>query len=163
MIIGSGLIATAFQNFKNENYIIFASGVSNSLENSQIEFNREINLLKEIAKYKKKIVYFSTTALQQDLNDYTPYLTHKRNIEEILLKKNDIVIRLPQVVGSNQNHFNLIPFLYNSIKQEKHFYIKKNTFRSLLDIDDIVKLTRVIIEKKFSIDNFINFINPFYI
>ena len=39
MIIGSGLIATAFQNFKNENYIIFASGVSNSLENSQIEFN----------------------------------------------------------------------------------------------------------------------------
>ena len=43
MIIGNGLIASAFAS-TNENYsdyIIFASGVSSSKENSDVEYNRE--------------------------------------------------------------------------------------------------------------------------
>ena len=47
MIIGNGLLAKAFIEYKNnDEIVIFASGVSNSLEEKQSEFKRETDLLK---------------------------------------------------------------------------------------------------------------------
>ena len=62
MIIGNGQIAKEFKKkkslFKNE--IIFASGNANSKNKKEIEFKREINLLKSTLKEykKKKIILF---------------------------------------------------------------------------------------------------------
>ena len=47
MIIGNGLIAKSLQEIDSENVLFFASGVSNSLETRDSEFEREYFLLKE--------------------------------------------------------------------------------------------------------------------
>ena len=61
MVIGNGLIASAFERYKNnDDIIIFASGVSNSQETSELAFNREINLMKRYLNLDKKLIYFST-------------------------------------------------------------------------------------------------------
>ena len=60
MIVGNGLIAKAFDNFKDDKVIIFASGVSNSLEQRKQEFDRENILSNVINENPEKIVYFST-------------------------------------------------------------------------------------------------------
>ncbi len=47
MVIGNGLIGCIFSSFtKNDEIIIFASGVSNSKESNKNEFDREEKLLK---------------------------------------------------------------------------------------------------------------------
>ena len=67
----------------------------------------------------EKIIYFSTTALNQDIISHNPYLLHK-NIEEILSHKK-YHNKTSQVIGFNQNQNNLI-YLYNSARQGKHFF-----------------------------------------
>ena len=46
MIIGSGLLASEFSDLEeNNSIVIFASGVSNSLETNNAKFNREEQLI----------------------------------------------------------------------------------------------------------------------
>ena len=54
MIIGKGLIASAFKEYRNHECIIFASGVSNSLEIENSQFEREEHLLRKTINLKKK-------------------------------------------------------------------------------------------------------------
>jgi hypothetical protein len=63
MIVGNGLIAREFKNFEHEEVVYFASGVSNSINPSQSDFNREQKLLIESLKTRKPLVYFSTTSV----------------------------------------------------------------------------------------------------
>ena len=66
MIIGNGLIANVFGDYKeNDNYVIFASGVSDSTNMDESAFKREEQLLNEITTlYKEKIIiYFSTCSI----------------------------------------------------------------------------------------------------
>ena len=60
MIIGSGFIANSFRksNFNTKDYIIFASGVSNSKEDKSKNFEREVKLLKKYSKFEKSFIYF---------------------------------------------------------------------------------------------------------
>ena len=70
MIIGNGLLAQAFSEYNNNDEIlIFASGVSNSLEEKESEFDREAKLLKSvITNYPDKtMVYFSTCSVYDKL------------------------------------------------------------------------------------------------
>lgn len=48
MIIGNGLLGSAFIEFDLPEVVFFASGVSNSSEISEKEFNREENLIHKI-------------------------------------------------------------------------------------------------------------------
>ena len=54
MIVGNGLIASSFIKHDNDDVIIFASGVSNSLETNQDKFDREIDLLKSYMNIRDK-------------------------------------------------------------------------------------------------------------
>lgn len=58
MIIGTGLIANSLKEIDSEDVIFFASGVSNSLETRQSEFEREYNLLKNTFENNKEINLF---------------------------------------------------------------------------------------------------------
>jgi nucleoside-diphosphate-sugar epimerase len=142
MIIGSGLIAKSFINFKNQDdKIIFASGVSNSLEENDLEYQREINLLKSVLKKNsnKKIIYFSTTSI---FNIKSKYTNHKLEIEKFITQNfnNYCIYRLPQIVGKGGNRNNLINFLKQSIIDTKQIIIFTNSLRSILDIEDLVVL-----------------------
>ena len=57
MVVGNGLIASQFYNYHlNKDVLIFASGVSNSSNKLQSEFDREVELLQEsFKKHPEKI------------------------------------------------------------------------------------------------------------
>src|SRR5665213_3242945 len=75
MIIGHGDIASVLPD--REDLLFFASGVSNSGETRESEYDRELNLL--MAQNKSShIVYFSSLAI---LERDTRYTRHKRAME----------------------------------------------------------------------------------
>jgi hypothetical protein len=143
MIVGDGLIATGFEGLKEHysNYIIFASGVSNSKETSDNEYNREKNLVLKTIKENKnlKIIYFSSILVDITKNKY---FKNKLEIENIIKKNSDnyIIFRIPQIVGKNGNPKNLVNHIKNSIFNENEITIHSNVERSLLDIDDLVSI-----------------------
>lgn len=155
MIVGNGVIGNRFRyNFNDDDYLIFASGVSNSTEENINQFYREENLLlKMIDDYPDlKIVYFSSILC--DVND-NKYYNHKLNMENIIIKKSKrfLIFRLPQIVGNNGNVKNIFNFFTNSIRNDELLKIKINTQRSLIDIDDIFKIVIYCINKSNQIIN----------
>lgn len=150
MVIGNGLIGCVFSSFtKNNEIIIFASGVSNSKESNKNEFDREEKLLKTTISEnpEKKIIYFSTVFIENVKN---MYYEHKKNIEEYIKNncKNYLIIRLPQVVGYLGNNNNLFNFLKRKIKNCEVLNIDSLAIRSLIDIDDVYKITKTLITEE---------------
>lgn len=70
MVIGNGMIANRFTNYKDDKEIvIFASGVSNSKNINKENFKKEFLLLEDIIKANpdKVITYFSTCSIYLSL------------------------------------------------------------------------------------------------
>lgn len=164
MIIGNGLLAKAFKGLYEENdeIIIFASGVSNSSETELQQFSKEIYLLEESLKLKKKIIYFSSTSILCDPLLHTPYQKHKKKIENLLESNDSIVVRLPQVLGFKQNKLNLLPYLYYCISNKIKFPLYINQKKNILDIEDVVKITDFIIKNDTKDRKIFNVINTTY-
>ena len=146
MIIGKGLIAETISNYfdkinlNHENYLIFASGVSNSKENRDSEFQREIDLFNNtILEHKNKIiVYFSSCALVNKKFLDIPYYEHKYNMENLIKGTNNfIILRLPQVIGNSNNENTILNFFIKKIRNNEKLNIQKNTYRYFVDINDV--------------------------
>lgn len=76
--IGNGDIAKVLP--ERDDLVFFASGVSNSLETRDSEFEREVNLLYEQSP-SSHIVYFSSLIVfERD----SPYTRHKRKMESLI-------------------------------------------------------------------------------
>jgi UDP-2-acetamido-2,6-beta-L-arabino-hexul-4-ose reductase len=149
LIIGNGLIANSFkERYKDDDKVlIFASGVSNSNEQSIDQFNREEILLKEALQSNPSstFVYFSSCDV---LNEQKrKYFIHKLNMEALVKKgaKTFNIIRLPQVVGSTTNKNTIINFLINKIKSSSEFIVWKNVSRNFIDVDDVVAIVDYLI------------------
>ena len=164
IIVGSGLIAKALDKIpSNDDFLIFASGVSDSCETREVEFQREIDLIQESLQRNKKLIYFSSLDVVLRKDKFNSYLRHKLNVEKILEKKSAIVLRLPQLVGSRQNKKNLIPYLYNKIVNKKEFELKINYLRNLVDINDLSKIVECLIKKNNYSEKYLNIFNPKFI
>ena len=143
MIVGNGLIATAFKKkyIDNGKNVIFASGVSNSLETDPLKFSREKKLLTNtILNYPdKQIIYFSTILIGYKDNSY---YRHKEDMEELIKKtsKYYIIFRIPQLIGEKGNNNTIINYLVNTIKNKNEFNVYGNVKRAIIDVDDIVNL-----------------------
>jgi nucleoside-diphosphate-sugar epimerase len=167
MIIGKGLLAKAFNHYLNDDSIlIFASGVSNSKETDSKEFNREKELLeKSINLNKSKLfVYFSTCSIE-DLSQRTSfYIKHKINMENIVKNKcsNYHIFRLPQVVGISKSP-TIINFFVDSICNNKSLIIYEKATRNLISVEDVFKISKIIIENKYYLNSTINIATPFNI
>lgn len=137
MIIGKGDIGTALKEARrpaDESYIFFASGISNSKEDRESEYQREIKLLMEQDRYKH-IVYFSSLAI---FYAKTRYTKHKLGIEE-LIKKNFhhyTIIRLGNITWGNNPH-TIINFLKNKIKNNELYSIK-DEYRYLVWLEEFL-------------------------
>lgn len=144
MIVGKGLLAHAFEPCfgKNPDIVIFASGVSNSLETRSDEFAREAALLRQrLDTEARRFVYFSSCGVTGAESELTPYMRHKRSMESLVLSaSHGLVLRLPQVVGRTENHHTLTNFLRDHIVSGEHFTVWAHAERNLIDIDDIVKI-----------------------
>lgn len=161
MIIGNGLLAKAFEIYRdNPSILIYASGVSNSKEYDKKAFEREKELLKQsIEKFGDLIfVYFSTTSIYDQELYTSPYVQHKLEIESIIRYslKNYYIFRLPEVVGFSQNRNTITNFLYYSIIHKFPFEIWKNACRRIIDVEDIAKIAIKIIGEKQHINKIIN-------
>lgn len=144
MIVGKGLLARAFQPCFGEasDVVVFASGVSNSLETRASEFAREHSLLHEhLAGDAKRIVYFSSCGVTALENELTPYMRHKQLMESLVLSRSGgLVLRLPQVVGRTENTHTLTNFLRDRILSGEHFSVWAHAERNLIDVEDVAAL-----------------------
>ncbi|MET3928980.1 nucleoside-diphosphate-sugar epimerase [Lysobacter sp. OAE881] len=151
MIIGSGLLARNFApRYQDDSHVvIFASGVSNSLESRPEAFERERNLLRgALADTDAKLVYFGSCAVCNIDEELSPYLLHKREMEKTVLESgHGLVLRLPQVVGRSGNPNTLGSFIRDCLLTGKHFSIWRNAERNLMDVEDIVRIAEVLIER----------------
>ena len=129
--------------------IFFASGVSNSSEISEKEFNREENLIHKILgdNPQKQFVYFSTCSIYDSSKNGSPYVLHKLKMEQIIINKasNYLILRVSNAVGKGGNPNLLMNYIYSSILNKKKITIHKNAKRNLIDVEDVVKISHNII------------------
>lgn len=139
MIVGNGLIAKALLKrtvFSNSNTVYFASGVSNSLETRETEFQRERLLLKNVLMSADRVVYFSTTP-----KNSSPYMEHKREMESIVRRcPNHLIFRVQYVVGNGGNKTNLVNYLKTAIENGNEVKLYMNVYRAIIDVEDLVKI-----------------------
>lgn len=157
MIVGNGLIASRFKEFDAENIIFFASGVSNSSETNESEFERERTLLvNTLNNHKeKKIVYFSTCSIYDSSKYNSPYVLHKLHMEDIIQinASQYLILRVSNAVGRGGNPNLLMNYIYAKILNQNELIIHKYATRNLIDVDDLVKLTYHLLEKNNQIYN----------
>lgn len=152
-IIGKGFIAKNLSKISKEiiqsKIIIYAAGISNSNTESKKDLIREINSFNKFSKInkRKKLLFISTADVTNNLKNRSKYVKNKIKIEKSIKKnfKNFIIVRIPQIIGKSKNKNTLINFFYNKIKSRKTIKLLLNVDRNLLDIDDIIKMIKVII------------------
>jgi len=152
MIVGNGMISKSFKssNICNKNLCVFASGVPNSLEIDEKEYEKEFLLLKQVYNnnQEKKFIYFSTSSIETGKK--SRYISHKIKIENYIESNfNDfLIVRLPNIIGFSSNRSQLVPYLYQNLIQNKKLYIKKKCFRFLIDVEDLPSIIECLIKSK---------------
>lgn len=141
MIIGNGLLARAFMPAFGGDAatIVFASGVSNSQETRAGQFGRERELLRAALRQGKYLVYFSTCSVYDAELAETPYVRHKRAMEELARGNRGpvAIFRLPQVVGRTDNPHTLTNYLHRQIASGAPFKVWLGARRNLIDAGDV--------------------------
>ncbi|MGZ0718271.1 NAD-dependent epimerase/dehydratase family protein [Pseudomonas palleroniana] len=153
-IVGSGLLAKSFSGLGfSAECLILASGVSNSAEQRASEFKREFELVQKQIEDNPllPVVYFSTCSVYQKVP--TAYTRHKLEMEEYVSAhaSSFYIYRLPQVVGVVRN-LTLISYLVNAVLDREVVTVQKYAKRNLLDINDVVRLSRHLIENKIGVN-----------
>lgn len=139
-IVGRGDIATALMEIELQDMLYFASGVSNSKETRETEYEREIELLLNQDK-DKHIVYFSSLAI---FYSDTRYTQHKLRVESLIKEyfPSYTIIRLGNITfGNNPN--TLINALRNKFKLGEPLEIQDTT-RYIIDKEEFHHWVRLI-------------------
>lgn len=150
MIIGNGLIASLFKDYKKNDCVFFASGVSNSLETDEKQFLREENLILETINMFPDLifVYFSTCSIYDSTKKESPYVLHKLKMEQII-KNNSrrwLILRVSNAVGNGGNPHLLMNYLVRSVKNNETINVHTKATRNLIDTADIKAICLNLIE-----------------
>lgn len=142
MVIGNGLMSKAFSEYEQrDDLLIFASGVSNSLEVDQTEFDREFELLKSLIQKHPthKFIYFSTVSININPSKQSPYIKHKVFVENYIRSEVDnyLILRVSQVVGNGGNLSTIMNYLVYNVSNATKFDVWQNAERNIIDIDDV--------------------------
>jgi nucleoside-diphosphate-sugar epimerase len=165
MVIGNGMIAERFMNYKNDkDIIIFASGVSNSKDTIEQNFLREFKLLDQTIKdYPgNTLVYFSTCSIQDNDLASSPYVIHKKNIEEFI-KQNVAgyyLFRVSNLAGVSNNPYTLLNYFIFNILRGHPLTVWKNPNRNIIGIDDMYSIAEYVLHEKKNMNTTINIANP---
>lgn len=152
MIVGSGLLATAFAPAYagRGEVVIYAAGVSNSSCTDPREFARErarVRAALEASREVKTFVYFSTCSILDPELANKPYVLHKDATEKLVRSHPGyLIVRLPQLAGRSPNPHTLLNHLHARISRSERFSIWANATRNIIDVDDVVKIARRIID-----------------
>ena len=161
MIIGKGMLARAFASLgARTDLLIFASGVSNSLEIDDSEFAREFLLLESARSEHPDalLVYFSTCSIADTDRSTTPYVQHKVRVEAALKTWGYpyICLRLPAVIGPGNVARTLPFYLRDKIISEAPIEIWSNARRFTIDVEDVVAIGTRMIEDPSNTGSVIN-------
>jgi hypothetical protein len=128
MILGHGDIAGVLKD--REDRLYFASGVSNSQETSDFEYEREVNLLMDQDKWRH-IVYFSSLCV---FYTDTRYAQHKRMMEKLIKKYfgHFTIIRIGNITWGKNPHT-----LINYMKEHKDAEIK-DVYRYIISKEEFL-------------------------
>jgi nucleoside-diphosphate-sugar epimerase len=164
MIIGNGMIANRFASYKDDDTIIFASGVSNSKETNEEHFLREVQLLNQTIKEypEKTLVYFSTCSVADPDLASAPYVIHKKNTEEFI-KKNVAkyyLFRISNLAGTSNNPYTLLNYFIFNILKNHPLTVWKKAFRNIIGINDMYKLIDYFLQENQNVNSTINIANP---
>lgn len=132
MIIGNGDIASIIKDKKG--LLFFASGVSNSKEKKESQYQREKDLLLSQDR-AKHLVYFGSLCI---FYSNSRYAKHKRQMEE-LVKKNFpyyTILRMGNITWGKNPH-TLINYLKNRTQKGKQLKVQ-DTFRYLVDKEEFL-------------------------
>lgn len=138
MLLGSGLIARAFEHFRDDpRVLIFASGVSNSTTATEAEYARERNLLLHQEGTSARLVYFSTCSLFDPALGGSGYIRHKLAMEELVRSRfpDHLILRLPNVVGHTHNPHTLTNHIRNCLLSGEPLTIQTKACRYLMGAD----------------------------
>lgn len=165
MVVGNGLIASQFYNYKkNDSIVIFASGVSNSGNTQAEEFEKEFDLLHFVHKNNqdKKLVYFSTCSITDGASQNSAYVKHKIEIENRIKQNVPLftIFRLSNPIGKNNNPNTVFNFFVNHIISQTPFTVWKNAYRNILDIDDMYKICHYILSNNLFVNDIVEVANP---
>jgi len=148
-IVGSGFIAKSFikyeEFFKKLGACAYAAGVSNSLCEDKKLFHKDKSRLADFSKIigqDQILLYFSTCSIDDPSRNKNFYIKHKLDIENFIKEnfKKYLIVRLPEVVGKNTNTNTLVNFFFHKIKKQEKFDLWTEANRSIIDIEDVVKI-----------------------
>lgn len=151
MVIGNGLLAKAFLEsdypiFKD--WVIFASGVSDSNETNETSFKREKDLLAKTLTENTglSLIYFSSVLV--GISD-KPYYKHKLEMENMIKESscNHIILRIPQIVGLSGNKNNVFNHFQENILNNRINIIYEGVERALIDVGTLVQFVVYVMER----------------
>jgi nucleoside-diphosphate-sugar epimerase len=164
MVIGTGLLGKMFKPYETaDEFMIFASGVSNSKSCTSSDLRRERDLLLgSMEKHpSKKIVYFSTSSVDDPDLKEGPYIKHKLGMES-LVRSNAAqfhIFRLSQLAGSTGNPATILNYLYASIVSGHPFELWKNSERNIIDVEDVFRIADHILKNGLFVNGAVNIAN----
>lgn len=165
MVIGNGLIAKRFDEYKEDKKIlIFASGVSNSKTTNPALYDREVELLtNSIRQYKDMhFAYFSTCSVYDPEERKSMYVRHKLTIEEIIQEniKHYHIFRVSNLAGHSNNPNTVLNFFFYHVKNGINFDLWLNACRNIIDIDDAYPVIDHILKNSLLLNKAVNIANP---
>jgi nucleoside-diphosphate-sugar epimerase len=164
MVIGNGMVAKRFEAYRtNEQFLIFASGVSNSKIINPEAYERELVLLKRsIAENREKtLVYFSTCSIYDPGEENSKYVLHKKRIERLIEEdhKQFHIFRVSNLVGRSENRNTILNFYVHHILGGVNFDLWTNATRNLIDIDDVYRIVDHVLKGGIAKNRVINIAN----
>lgn len=165
MVVGTGMIAKRFKSYQLKNdFVIFASGVSNSKNTDDKAYQREKKLLQKIIKENtgKTLIYFSTCSIYDPDEHESKYVVHKKELEAFIREKckHFYIFRVSNLVGNSDNPNTLLNFLILHIRNKINFHLWCNATRNLIDIDDMYQIVDYILQNRLYPNTIINIANP---
>lgn len=166
MIVGSGLIATAFARHAaaHERVCFYAAGVSNSSCCDPREFERDrLRLQQHLAGVAAEVlfVYFSTCSVEDPWSKAGAYAQHKLALEGLVRQRgNYLVFRLPQVAGRTPNPHTILNYLHARITRSERFVVWRQAARNIIDARDVVRIAMDLIDNEGARNETINIANP---
>lgn len=165
MVIGNGLVARRFGLYNNQDdYLVFASGVSNSKTRDADAYNREIELLRNcFQKYNdKSLIYFSTCSIYDPQEMESTYIQHKLRIEDLIKThaKQYHIFRISNMAGKSSNPNTMLNFFLNHVKNRVNFDLWINACRNIIDIDHAYLIIDHILQFGLFPNQVINIANP---
>lgn len=154
MIEGSGLLASAFENYYQDssNVIIYAAGVSNSHSTNSLAFETEQSRLSaSLQRYREAtaFVYFGTCSVYDVSVANSAYVKHKTEMENLVrAHPNYLIIRLPIVVGYSTNPHTLLNYLFSCITSSVSFDLWRYATRNVIDVDHVSAISHKLINNR---------------